>query len=176
MLLPKYNERFIEIEQVHFHPEADVAVLRASESQYGPLDLVDPFWNTLTNWSMGEDFMSYGYADGPGPRLFKGHYMRFMDHRSFMGYRYLAGEISIAAPAGLSGAPLFRPGAHSMVTAIVAENSSSYLVDDSSEEIEADGTTVRTEVRKIVSYGVVVMLSAVADWLDAQIPGKTIGA
>jgi len=31
----------------------------------------------------------------PRPRLFKGHFQRFLEHRSFAGYRYAAGELSI---------------------------------------------------------------------------------
>jgi hypothetical protein len=176
ILMPKYNERYLEVERVTVHPEADVAVLRVDESKHGPLDLVDPFWNTLTNWNMGEDFMAYGYPDAPAPRLFKGHFMRFMDHTSYLGYRYLAGEISIPVPTGLSGGPLFRPGAHSMVTALVTENLTSHLVEDSTESLEENGSRTRTEVRRVVSYGVVVMLSAIAEWLDFEIPGRTIGS
>ena len=133
---------------------------------------------------MGEDFFAYGYpadpigpnASAPTQRLFKGHYQRFMEHRSFMGYRYLAGEMSIAAPAGLSGGPLFRPGAPQMVTALVAENIASQLVVDSIEERSEAGRVVKTEVRQnVISYGTAVMLSAISDWLDAEIPPRTFG-
>jgi hypothetical protein len=172
VLMPGHNEDYIRVTDVRVHPEADVAVLKADGSRLNPE--LEVFWDTVANWGMGEDFMAYGYPeDAPAPRLFKGYFMRFMDHKSHMGYRYLAGEINIPVPTGLSGGPLFREAAPPMVTALVAENFSSYLVDDSTESIEEGGTRSRTEIRRVVSYGVVVMLSAIRDWLDSEVAPRT---
>ena len=49
-----------------------------------------PFWNYVANWSMGEDFIAFGYPmdtivtedPGPTPRLFRGHYQRFWPHKA----------------------------------------------------------------------------------------------
>lgn len=181
ILLPRHNERYLRVADIQLHPSADLAVLRTDDHE--PPE-VAPFWNTVTNWALGEEFFAYGYpADPLGPipmaptsRLFKGHYQRFFDHISFMGFRYLAGEMSIAAPAGLSGGPLFRPRAPRVVTALATENMSSELVVGSVEETTVSGTPSRTVIRQnVVSYGVAVMLSEVADWLDANVPGKTVG-
>jgi hypothetical protein len=100
-MLPRHNERYIHVREVVLDPEADVAVLRANAGEPPSLE---PFWNTVTNWSLGEDFFAYGYPeDRPGPgtfptaRLFKGHFQRFMAHESHMGFRYFAGELSTGA-------------------------------------------------------------------------------
>ena len=45
----------------------------------------------------------------PVPRLFLGYYQRFFKYPETSRNRYLAGEMSIPAPGGLSGSPLFRP-------------------------------------------------------------------
>src|SRR5439155_19134527 len=130
---------FVRIATVLQHPRADVAILRVGRHEPAQLE---PFWNYVANWGLGEDFMAYGYpmdvlgpnSAAPTARLFKGHYQRFMEFASVLHpYRYLAGEMSIAAPAGLSRGPLFRAAAPVMVTALVAENAASSLVVDSIE-------------------------------------------
>src|SRR5436305_455579 len=73
-------------------------------------DQITPFWGAVATHGLGEDFVAYGYPESifgsdarqPTPRLFKGHYQRFLHYRSFMGYHYDAGELSIGVPAGLS--------------------------------------------------------------------------
>ncbi len=124
--------------------------------------------------------MSYGYpVEGPNPtesvavaRLFSGSYQRFFPYTSLLGYLYFAGELSIPAPGGLSGGPVFRPTAASMLTGIVTETHESYAIADWEEVVEQDGTTSRTEARKILNYGIVLMLSAVSDWLISEIPPR----
>jgi hypothetical protein len=103
------------------------------------------------------------------PRLFRGHYQRFLTYESPLGYTYAAGELSIAAPGGLSGGPVFREGAMVMLTGIVTENLDSYSVLDSVEKMTG-GETVRIEHHRIISYGMAVMLDQAADWLDEHIP------
>jgi hypothetical protein len=55
------------------------------------------FWNFVSNYSVGEEFMAYGFpVEGPDPvpepsmtvpRLFRGHYQRFLEHSSHLGYK-----------------------------------------------------------------------------------------
>jgi Trypsin-like peptidase domain len=155
------------------HPAADVCALRTSDGAE-----VEPFWNPVDNLGLGEEFMVYGYPEDilgpdarlPTPRLLTGHMQRFYLHRSHAGYEYSAIEMSTAVPAGLSGGPLFRPGAPQMVTGLAADDLQSTTVFESDEEIEIDGERRRTVYRKVISYGVAVRLGPLAEWLDSVVP------
>lgn len=184
LVFPRLRVRFTP-ERVEYHPSADVALLFCGDKVKVDQDSGYPdhgFWDGVGNWALGEEFMTFGYpSDGPAPetapgtptpRLFVGHYQRFYEYSSPAGFRYLAGELSIPAPGGLSGAPVFRPGAPVMVTGLVTANQESYAVSDSIDTVEADGTHYRQESRKIISYGVVLMLSGIVDWLNRLIPTR----
>jgi hypothetical protein len=138
---------------------------------------VEPFWGAVGNYSLGEQFHAFGYPEdvaadkpGPTPRLFTGHFQRFFDYRSFAGFRYRAGELSLPAPAGLSGGPLFRPGAAVMVTGLVAENFESRTTLDSVEEVSREGDRTTYSTVRVIAYGVAVMLDPLSGWLDEHVP------
>lgn len=163
---------------VRAHETADIAVLALSGFLIG--GETHPFWGVVSNWSLGEEFMAYGYPadvlgrepDQPTERLFRGYYQRFMRHRGHLGYAYLAAELSIPSPAGLSGGPLFRPQAHPMLVAMATENlqSTTYL-----EEVEIeDQPGHRTERRfeRVIQYGVALLLSDLSEWLEGFIPPR----
>lgn len=75
------------------HETADIAAISASGIQAAGYE-TDPFWGVATNWTLGEDFMAYGYpadvlgpqGDQPTERLFRGHFQRFMQHKSHLGF------------------------------------------------------------------------------------------
>lgn len=165
------------VSDVIIHPTADVAILTVVTRE---TDTSDPFWGTVGNYSLGEDFLAFGYPEDvfganartPTPRLFKGSFQRFFHYSSRLGYRYLAGELSIGCPAGLSGGPLFRPGAHPMLLGLVAENHESTVALHSEETVEADGVTIRTRNLSVINYGICVMLHDIKDWLDQHVPPK----
>lgn len=174
------------VDRIARHPTADIAMLflqgedARSEAGYPTL----AFWDGVGNWSLGEEFLAYGYpsegptegaSNSPVARLFRGYFQRFMHFETPGGFQYLGGEMSIPAPGGLSGGPLFRPGAHTMVTGLVATNRDSYAVTDSIDEVDDAGKRFRLESRKVVSYGVAVMLSGVADWLNDTGPQRPDG-
>lgn len=167
------------------HPSADLAIVETSGIQAAG-DEVAPFTGIVSDWALGEDFFAYGYpadvlgleSQRPTPRLFKGHFQRFLRFESQIGspfYSYVAGELSISCPAGLSGGPLFRPLESKFlgqrVAAIVTENLRSTTTLESLESVEASGkrTTIRHE--QLIQYGVALMLSPVAKWIDEHIPG-----
>src|SRR6266568_2867656 len=52
---------------------------------------------------------------------FPGHVQRFFNHTSHMGYRYIAAELSIGCPVGLSGAPVFNSTHMGRLYGVVAE-------------------------------------------------------
>ena len=144
------------VEAIDRHPEADLAVLRVDrDAAQG----VEPFWRALPA-RFGEPFIAFGYPENvfgedsgqPTARLFRGHYQRFFENHSRMGYRYEAGEMSIPSPRGLSGGPLFRVGAPMYALGLAAENFQS------------------TTGLEVISYGVAVMLAPLEGWLDERLP------
>ena len=165
------------VTQVHVHPQADVAILEAADPQTGT---IEPFWDVVSNIHLGETFAAFGFPEdlvrgqsgGSPHRLFMGHYQRFMDYESFMGYRYVAGELNIPCPSGLSGGPLFRPEAPQMLTALATENVETSTWPESMEEEVRDGGTVRTTHRRIISYGVSVILFHLLDWINEFVPPR----
>lgn len=170
------------VKEVHRHEHADVAVLILSDELPATTGYPEnAFWDGVSNWALGEQVMAYGFpSEGPNPggganpiaRLFIANYQRFFGYKSPQGYRYLAGEISVSAPGGLSGGPVFRPGAQQMLTGLVTANHESYAITDSLEEVREGGYHFRLEARKVISYGVVLMLSGVSDWLKEVIPPR----
>lgn len=166
--------RLVQASAILRHDEADLAVLKVDPKVAAPITA--PFAGHLvSNYALGEDFMAYGYPEdvyGPDPqratpRLFKGHYQRFFGHRSHMGYRYPGAELSVGCPAGLSGGPVFRPGAHSVVVAVATENIESTTGTDFEEEVTGE---VRTLYRRVLTYGVAVLLEPFRDWLADVVP------
>ncbi|MDD1779529.1 MAG: hypothetical protein LUQ65_15305, partial [Candidatus Helarchaeota archaeon] len=160
------------------HPNADIALLRMP---VGTINGVSPFLDSAGGYALGEDFITYGFpedisfsdnsnASQPTPRLFRGYFQRFFDYRSYMGYRYIAGELNIPCPAGLSGSPLFRAYNQSMVTGMVTENIESTTMLDEIEDTQKDGKTIEKIFRKVITYGICLMLHDVRDWLDNNIP------
>lgn len=178
---PRRGDRRRVVEVVR-HPDADVAVAvtepDADDDGTGYSD--GAFWNCVGNWSLGEELLAYGFptegpfqgAGVPTPRLFTGHYQRFLEWRPPNGRPYLAGEMSIPAPAGLSGGPVFRRGAQVMVTGLVTSNLESYSVLHAIEEVDEAGQRFREEARRVIQYGLVAMLSDIEDWLDGVVPHR----
>jgi hypothetical protein len=178
VVFPRLGQAEI-VAHVERHPQADIAALTI-----GPLNATDgypenAFWDRVSNWSLGEEAFAYGYpvegpalrdASTPTPRLVVGHYQRFFDYESHNGFRYLAGELSFPAPGGLSGGPVFRQGAPQMLTGMVTSSHESYAITDSVDEINDDGSVLRIEGRKVITYGIALMLSGVSDWLHEVAP------
>lgn len=171
------------VRDVLFHSEADVAILLSPPDEDDDFEGYPPgaFSNFVANWSLGEDVYAYGFpvegpstdprGQAPTPRLFKGHYQRFFEFESPGRHTYVAGELNIPAPAGLSGGPVFRPGAPSLLTGIVTTNSESYSTLDWQEESYGEVTRVEAHHR-FISYGIVAMLSPLEAWLDEHIPHR----
>jgi hypothetical protein len=186
IILPR-SRRTLQIERVERHPRADIAALFAEgfdpklllpQPSQAPVDGVG-------NIDLGEDFIAYGYpvegpslsrelAEHPIPRLFKGYYQRFMPYVAPRGYRYMAGEMSIPAPGGLSGSPLFREGSW-LPTGLVTGSAESYAIVDSIEDVDEAGKVFRQESRKVITYGIALMLFDVVEWLNTIFPERAGG-
>lgn len=149
------------------HPTADLAVL-ISAPRDEELDS-QVFSDVDDTLEEGGDFRAFGYpVEGVGQpvgRLYKGHFQRYFGYTDVRDREYFAGEMSIPAPAGLSGGPVSRRSAPNLLTAIVTTNVESYVLLDAVEEVEKDGKTLRVESRRVVTYGIAAMLHGVRDWL-----------
>ncbi len=180
------TKKVLKVERVERHPTADIAILfcggedTRTEQGYPTI----AFWDGVGNFTLGEEFVAFGYpTEGPTegaenfpvPRVFIGHFQRVMPYVSPCGYRYLAGELSIPAPSGLSGGPVFRRGAQKMVMGVVTANLESYAVTDSVLTVDDGGKEYREEARRVIRYGLAVMLSGVGDWLNERSPKRERG-
>lgn len=185
LLFPRRSPTPDSAQHIVRHPSADLAAVfitqAPDDSGEGYPDTA--FWHEVGNWALGEEFFAYGFpVEGPSPdsvagqapvpRLFVGHYQRFFQYSAKQGVSYIAGEMSIPAPAGLSGGPLFRPGAPQMVTGIATTNAESYAVTDALEEVRDGGSVFRLESRRVITYGLALMLGQVSDWLDENVPNR----
>jgi Trypsin-like peptidase domain len=182
----------LPVERIERHPAADIAMLFCTgEDTLTEIGVpTTAFLDGVGDWKVGEAFYAYGYpTEGPTedstqvpvPRLFTGNFQRFMPYVSPGGYRFLAGEMSIPAAGGLSGGPLFKPWgqgpwfsphAPQIVLGLVAANLDSYAVTDSISEVNDAGKEYREKSLRVIRYGVAVMLSGVADWLNERSPQR----
>lgn len=159
-------------EQVIRHPKIDLAALVISKSAKAPPNGVySEIGHTLVD---GGDFIAFGYPAEENtqvPRLFKGHYQRHFEYQSPDGRKYFAAELSVPAPAGLSGGPVSNARRPQILDAIVTTNHDSSLVIDSYEEEERDGTKSRGKITRVVSYGIAAMLvpADVQEWVHTVV-------
>jgi hypothetical protein len=113
-------------------------------------------------------------SNAQASRLFTGNYQRFFRHRDLEEREYDAGEMSIPAPAGLSGGPVFRPGAPTMLTGVVTANFDSYTGLEAHDEEDNDGRKRTVQYRRVISYGIALRLAKFSEWLDENIPPSDV--
>jgi hypothetical protein len=90
------------------NPAHDVALVRTAplEDEIAATQIVNSIPDDIVD---GGDFMNYGYPIDGGVgglvgRLLKGHFQRYFGFTNSRRHTYFAGEMSIATPAGHSGA------------------------------------------------------------------------
>jgi hypothetical protein len=172
--------------KVDTHPTADLAALHLFPDEADHVSDVpaDAFWGTVGNYTLGEEFMTYGYpleareAMGPfkaveSARLLRGNFQRFHQFADPGGHQFLAGEMSVPAPTGMSGAPLFRPGALPMLTGLVVGSTESSVLAYKVTEVKDGVETYLERVDRVTTYGVALMLAPFSGWLDGQLPAKS---
>ena len=59
-----------------------------------------------------------------------------------------------------------------MVTSLVTENLEVATLLDSEEKILTDGQQVQEHYRRVINYGIAVMLDPLKNWLDDRIPPR----
>jgi len=160
-----------ETAQVIRHDSRDLAVLLLEPSPASDFDYAayDGIPGELID---GGDFLGVGFpvegVESPVARMFKGHFMRYIAYQSPGGTcDYLAGEMNIPAPPGLSGGALAVTRYPQQLAAVVTTNVDSEVVLDRTEKVERDGTTYRDSIVRHISYGIAAMLTRdVGEWLD----------
>ena len=162
--------------KIERHPNADVALLRLAD--LWPAG-VEPFVHIKPFTALGLEFMAYGFPEDapapdeepltPTPRLFRGYLQRELNYRR-AGYDYSAGEMSIPAPAGLSGSSLFVAADFNSVIGVAVENVQSTTYVGRVEEQTSDGGKITHVEPEHVQYGIAALLAPVEDWLDELVP------
>ena len=158
------------------HPDADLAVVRI---EVPDPHFITPFTRLPAGFALGEDFYAYGFSEtilasdekDQTSRAFKGYFQRFMLHSSYLGYRYTAAELSIPAPAGLSGVPVFSTEhlTSGYVYGVVPENVESSTLLDSVLEVQDGNRLVEERYKKVLNFGVALLLPDYEQWLEAVI-------
>lgn len=163
--------------EVHRHPDADIAVLVLRPPGR---EITEPFWQIDSDHELGGEYFAYGFPEdyaGPGqgiptPRLFRGYFQRFMPHASHMRYKYYAAELSTPCPDGLSGGPLIHPHRPVVLLGLVTENFEATTLLDSKEVIETDGKVVHEHYRRVINFGIALMLDRVEPWINEHVPPR----
>jgi trypsin-like peptidase len=165
VFLPSAGTAF-EVAAVIPHPTADLAVLHVPDVQENHITW--PHYLVFDDRAWGVDFASCGYVDVSDPtlRVFRGHVQRFFNHSSHMGYRYVAAELSIGCPVGLSGAPLFNSTHMGRLYGVVAENIRTETEVETVLEVEKGNVINREKMARVIHYGLAVWLHDVLGWLD----------
>jgi len=170
------------VRSVARHPEADLAVLTVEGEPPGSIEgAADPFLSVgFACRVMAEEFVAFGYPigdsptpsfprPGPIPRTFVGHYQRIFPYERG-GHRFEAGELSVTAPEGLSGGPVFNRERPQEIHGIVVENMESRSERNWEESFDEDGHKHSHASYSIISYGIAVLLDPLREWLDDQVP------
>jgi hypothetical protein len=163
------------VKTIDRHPKADLALLTLVNDA-----VPQPFLTTLSpaEHRLGIDFFAYGYPENiltidqrePTPRLFAGIIQRYFTHQSFMRYSYEAAEMSIPAPAGLSGGPVFHHHGTQQLFGVVTENFDSTTLLEAVELISTQTEKRTVQYQRMISYGVTLLLDPLVGWLQTYVP------
>ena len=74
--------------------------------------------------------------------------------------------MSVPAPGGFSGGVLSYAAAYQEASAIVTANVETSITVDSYEEVQTGGQVYRETIKRVISYGIALMLSSHREWLD----------
>lgn len=169
----------IRVEKLVPHPNADLALLVVAPAG---MNAIQPLHTLATNFGYGTDFAALGFPedtadDGvlrPTGRYFKGSLQRFWRHHSHMGYTYDAAELSIGAPAGLSGGPVLTAPHAIHVIGLVSENRASTTFLHSVQELQDGGSTFKEKIHTVINYATCVLFRPPENWLDTNV-GRELG-
>ena len=83
-----------------------------------------------------------------------------------MNYAYAALELSFPCPGGLSGGPLFEAQAPAFPVGLITEYIEASTILDSEEVLLEDGQRCVEYYRRIISYGVALLLHEHLEWTN----------
>ena len=165
--------------KVTTHATADLSILTIDlpdEHFVTPLKLgtLDAFYGGAPVASFGfpSDTTHMGTAEnfvtrtGPTLRFFRGHVQRTGLHVSQDGYTFSAMELSFAAPAGLSGGPVFMSERNEPV-ALIAENQESSTYLRTITDVREGGIEFHETIHSVINYAIAVDLTTHRAWLEA---------
>jgi hypothetical protein len=162
----------IQASAVTHHPEVDLAVIHVDVGDE-PMPLGHQFYlHPPDDIIDGGDFVGFGYPAEPQPieRMLKGHFQRYIHYDSTFDETYYAGEMSVPSPRGFSGSVLYYPARPQRAAAVATANVDSSVVEHGFEEVERDGRVYKETIKRVVSYGIALMLQPHRAWLDAVVP------
>lgn len=175
-VLPYHDQILRKVSRAKVHPSADLAIVYLDGLCAAPLKVTfAPYKKCVARRGLGEEFGAFGFPEdfmgpnqgSPTPRVFRGYFQRFMEHKSVKRkYSYLAAELSIACPSGLSGGPIFRIDDPTKIIGLVSENI------ESSTQIyyeEKESSSDHIYYHKVIEYGVVVLLEPLFEWVNEHI-------
>lgn len=169
-----------EVTRVAIHPTADVAVLEINlpqEHYVAPLQL-----GRLNGFYWGAPVVAFGFPSdttylgtpthytsrtGPTARFFRGHIQRNGLYVSLDGFKYEAMELSFAAPAGLSGGPVFLVDTEEPI-AIVTENQESSTYLRTIIDVRDEGREFHESIHSVVNYALSVNLVRLGEWIAGE--------
>lgn len=163
----------LNIEKIIRHPEVDLALLKVHEEPESKLQ----FFQNVVEFQFGSPFGTWGVtlqeSEGeskePIPRALTGNLQRLFKH-TFKTYSYLALELSIPIPPGMSGAPIFLQ--RSPLEQVIGVATGTIGTETVLDYVVTVETPERREIEKnvrIIQYGVGVYLEPLLDWLRENI-------
>jgi hypothetical protein len=163
----------LDVKEIHEHPAADLAVIVLKP--YG-FQVFDPFQGFAGRASLGDAVRCFGFpsdstptGQGLVPRMLRGFVQRQLEFNSHKGYCYDALELSLPAPAGMSGAPVSPESQQSHIVGLVAENMDSSTLLHQVTEVQTDGSRLTERVERVVTYGIAVELIHYDDWIQVRV-------
>lgn len=155
------------------HPSADLALLRVNDGA----GIFTPFHSVGQIHGAGDGAVAFGYPEdsttaglAPVPRMFRGFVQRVFEHKSHLGYSYVADELSFPIPQGLSGGPVVFDRNPWEVVGVAAEVIEASTYVRTIAEVKESGREYYEKVRAVVQHGVAVRLEHVRAWLDDTVP------
>lgn len=164
------NNANSRVDSVAIHSAADLAVIRLQpDNNVMP---VAPCTEIMKIKGIGGEYYAYGYpedsigpnAGAPVARIFRGYGQRVFLHRSHMHYNYLALELNFPCPGGLSGGPLFKPKTFQLI-GLITENIETTTSLHEEEVTLEGGTRVINHYRRVINYGLGLLLHDYENWL-----------
>lgn len=167
-------EEAVPVVEIRRHPKADVAMVRVAPGHGASRAFVDvdTHYPGKDVWAFGFPGSDAGEQERATPRIYRGYSHRTMRYSSpTTRSTYGAIELSFAPPTGLSGAPVYHRSRFPLEQGLIAEDHQVTSAAEFEEEIDRQpGEEKRVVYRRVVDFGIAVLLEEIRDWLDEVAP------